>query len=90
MFWLVYISTHKLYEKSIISMWSRYAVCGDSMNYTSWPNIQDIFFSRFRSLIALRTISPSDIASHWSFAYYNGIVGNTSVADGALILHMIT
>ena len=36
------------------------------------------------------SISPSDSASHWSFAYYNGIVGNTSVADGALILHMIT
>ena len=35
-------------------------------------------------------ISPSDSASHWSFAYYNGIVGNTSVADGALILYMIT
>ena len=39
---------------------------------------------------ALIAISPSDSASHWSFAYYNGIVGNTSVADGALILHMIT
>ena len=35
-------------------------------------------------------ISPSDSASHWSFAYHNGIVGNTSVADGALILHTIT
>ena len=35
-------------------------------------------------------ISPSDSASHRSFAYYNRIVGNTSVADGALILHMIT
>ena len=35
-------------------------------------------------------ISPPDSASHWSFAYYNGIVGNTSVADGASILHIIT
>ena len=34
---------------------------------------------QFRPPIALRT-----------FTYYNGIVGNTSVADGALILHMIT
>ena len=31
-----------------------------------------------------------NFASHCSFTYYNGIVGNTDVADGALILHMIT
>ena len=35
-------------------------------------------------------ISPSDSASHWSVAYYNGIVGNTRLGDSALILHMIT
>ena len=41
-------------------------------------------------VIGAPAISPSDSAPHWSFAYYNGILGNTSVADGALILHMIT
>ena len=40
--------------------------------------------------LCLMAISPSDSASHISFAYYNAIVGNTSAADGALILHMIT
>ena len=40
--------------------------------------------------IPQRSISSSDSASRWSFAYYNGIVGNTSVADDALILHMIS
>ena len=38
----------------------------------------------------INPISPSDSTSHWSFAYYNGIVGNTSVAIGTLILHLIT
>ena len=44
----------------------------------------------FHNLYGLTSISPSDSALHRSFAYYNGIVGNTSVADGALILHMIS
>ena len=38
---------------------------------------------RIRS--TLNAISPSDSASHLSFAYYKGIVGNTSVANGTLI-----
>ena len=35
-------------------------------------------------------LSVSTTTCKSSFAYYNGIVGNTSVANGALILHMIT
>ena len=61
--------------------------------YTKARPIRPLFPSLLviRKCVAMASlISPSDSASHWSFAYYNGILGNISVADGALILHMIT
>ena len=49
-----------------------------------------VVMTQYSASESTQSISPSNSASHSSFAYYNGIVGNTYVADGALILRMIT